>query len=213
MGNKIIGLAGFKGSGKDTLAGFLVGMGFVKDSFAKSVKDVLSIVFSWDRDKLEGLTVEDREWREIPDTWWEEKLDWKNNKWSTFYKRFTPRVAMTCIGTEIFRNEFSDEIWKLSLERRITRYDNVVITDVRFPNEIKLIKENNGKLIRIKRGPEPFWFQDAIKAAKGDENSIIKMTELGIHPSEYLWLAYTFDATIENDTSPEKMLIDFKSII
>lgn len=213
MDNKIIGLSGFKGSGKDTLAGFLTGMGFVKDSFAKSIKDILSIIFSWDRDKLEGLTAEDREWRETPDEWWENKLDWNNNKWSNFYKRFTPRVAMTCIGTELFRNEFSDEIWKLSLERRIIKYNKVVITDVRFPNEIDLIRKHNGKIIRIKRGTEPVWFDKAVEAANGNEDAIHEMVKLNIHPSEYLWLSSKFDATIENDTSPEKMLIEFKSLI
>lgn len=213
MDKKIIGLVGFKGSGKDTLAGFLTGFGFVKDSFAKSVKDILSIIFSWDRYKLEGVTPEDRLWREEPDLWWEGKLDWQNNKWSAFYPRFTPRVAMTLIATDMFRDNFFTDIWKLSLERRIYKFPKVVITDVRFTNEIDLIKENGGKIVRIKRGPEPFWFNDAVCAARGNISCVGTMVKLGVHVSEYQWLSSNFDATIENDSSPEKMLSDIQNII
>ncbi len=51
----LIGLVGLIGSGKDTVAERLVSHhGFVRDSFAKSLKDAVSNIFSWDREMLEG---------------------------------------------------------------------------------------------------------------------------------------------------------------
>ena len=54
----IIGLVGFISSGKGTCADYLVREhGFVKESFANSVKDAVSVVFGWDRQLLEGDTL------------------------------------------------------------------------------------------------------------------------------------------------------------
>lgn len=210
---EIIGLTGFKGSGKDTFARLLTTYGYVKDSFASSLKDVLSIIFSWDRDMLEGISEEDRIWRETPDVWWENKLSWQTSMWKDKYPRFTPRVAMTLIATDMFRDKFNINIWKLSLERRITKHKKVVITDVRFPNEIDLIKENNGKIIRIKRGPEPEWFEEAYQASLGVPYYKDMMFKKGIHESEWKWLSTDFDLVVENNDSPQEMIKYINEII
>ena len=48
----IIGICGFIGSGKDTIADYLVNFHeFRRESFASSLKDAVSAVFGWDRDK------------------------------------------------------------------------------------------------------------------------------------------------------------------
>ena len=61
----IIGICGFIGSGKDTVADYLVNFhGFRRESFANSLKDAVAVVFGWDRILLEGRTKEAREWRE-----------------------------------------------------------------------------------------------------------------------------------------------------
>ena len=58
----LIGIVGLIGSGKDTVAKRLVDKhGFVKDSFAKSLKDAVSAMFNWDRKMLEGDTKESRD--------------------------------------------------------------------------------------------------------------------------------------------------------
>ena len=62
---KIIVLCGLISSGKDTCANMLVRHGnFVKFSFASVLKDVLSVLFGWDRKMLEGDTSESRTERE-----------------------------------------------------------------------------------------------------------------------------------------------------
>ena len=70
----IIGIAGFQGSGKDTIADYLQNIyGFKRDSFASTLKDAVSSVFGWDRELLEGRTKESRAWREQVDAWWSER--------------------------------------------------------------------------------------------------------------------------------------------
>ena len=50
----IIGLLGFAGSGKGTVADILVSKGFKKESFADPVKDAVAAIFGWERSLLEG---------------------------------------------------------------------------------------------------------------------------------------------------------------
>ena len=72
----IIGVCGFIGSGKDTIADYLVNFhGFRRESFASTLKDAVSQVFGWDRTMLEGRTKQAREWREQVDPWWAERLN------------------------------------------------------------------------------------------------------------------------------------------
>jgi hypothetical protein len=87
----VVGVLGFKGSGKDTVGDYLVQKhGFARDSFANPLKDAVAATFNWPRAMLEGDTKSSREWRELPDAWWENKLDWTNHPGSGFSERFTP---------------------------------------------------------------------------------------------------------------------------
>ena len=53
----IIGICGFIGSGKDTIADYLVNLHhFRRESFANTLKDAVAQVFGWDRTMLEGRT-------------------------------------------------------------------------------------------------------------------------------------------------------------
>ena len=53
LASMIIGIIGAIGSGKDTIADYLVkNHGFTRLSFAGKVKDVAAIVFGWDRTML-----------------------------------------------------------------------------------------------------------------------------------------------------------------
>jgi len=199
---QVVGILGFKGSGKDTAGEYLVREhGFVVESFANPLKDLISAVFGWDRALLEGNTTDSRAWRETPDPWWEAKLDWSNNAGS-YLGRFTPRVAMQYIGTDVLRNHFDTNLWIKSLEYRLQGKDRVVVTDCRFPNECKLIRDNDGLLFRVRRGPEPEWFTSAQAAAMGSEPARMNMATLypGVHISEWAWLAEDV-LTIKNDST------------
>jgi hypothetical protein len=206
----IIGFVGFIGSGKDTAADYLVNFhGFRRDSFASTLKDAVANVFGWDRTLLEGRTKESREWREQVDSWWAERLKMPN---------LTPRLMLQIWGTEVCRNGFHNDIWIASLENKIRKtHDNIVITDVRFTNEIKAIKNAGGKVFRIKRGPDPDWFDDAINFNQGPTNmtwalSKMRLDQCKIHASESSWVGNKhIDTEIDNNGSIDDLYNQLRS--
>lgn len=184
----IIGLVGFIGSGKGTVGDILETQGFSKDSFAKPLKDACSIMFGWPREMLEGDTEVSRKWREEPDSFWSEKFGYT----------FTPRLALQLMGTEAGRNVFHQDVWVISLLNRAKGKD-VVVTDVRFKNEINYIQQNGGVIVRVRRGEEPDWYKLAEDAAAGFSSAIMGMKDKGIHQSEWDWIGSEFNYTIDND--------------
>ena len=193
----IIGFVGFIGSGKDTAADYLVNFhGFRRDSFANTLKDAVAAVFGWDRVLLEGRTKEAREWREQVDPWWAERLGKAD---------LTPRWVLQYWGTEVCRKAFHDDIWIASLENRIRRTgDNIVISDVRFPNEIKAIHNAGGQVVRIRRGEEPEWYDHALNFNAGEKRigwaiGRARLEYLKIHASETAWVGGDIDVTVYND--------------
>ena len=159
----IIGICGFQSAGKDTLAEYLINnYGFVKLSYAGALKDIISIIFGWDRVKLEGISKEDREWREHIDEWWATQLG---------MPQLTPRYVLQYFGTDLFRTYWHKDIWVKVVENQLTKYKNIVITDCRFPNEIDLIKKYNGHIIHIYRKELPIWFE---KYKNGEDVEEIK---------------------------------------
>ena len=208
----IIGFVGFIGSGKDTAADYLVNChGFRRDSFANTLKDAVAQVFGWDRTLLEGRTAEARKWREQLDVWWSERLN---------IPELTPRWVLQQWGTEVCRQGFHDDIWIASLENKMRKTrDNIVISDVRFPNEIKAIHNAGGLVVRIKRGNDPDWYEAALSANRGpDGNSTwslskAKLERLGIHASETAWVGGAIDYTVINNTTIDDMCQQIKNLV
>lgn len=197
----IIGVVGFIGSGKGTVGEILVKeYGFIAESFAKPLKDAISIIFNWPRNLLEGDTKESREWREQVDEWWSKQLGWS----------VTPRAVLQKMGTEAGRNVFGAPLWTSSLIARLDPVKNYVITDVRFANEIDTIRNAFGEIIRVKRGPEPRWINQAIHMLKVNPDQSSFLYEEGqnskeIHISEYGWVNSKMDRTIQNDGTIEDL--------
>jgi len=200
----IVGFVGLIGAGKDTAADYLVNFhGFRRDSFAGTLKDAVASVFGWDRTLLEGRTKESREWRDQVDTWWADRLDIKN---------LTPRWVLQNWGTEVCRHGFHDDIWIASLENKMRKTtDNIVISDVRFTNEIKAIHDAGGIVIRVKRGNEPEWFDAAIAYNKGPNGNTewalgkAKLDRFHVHASEYSWAGGNIDIVIDNNSSIDEL--------
>jgi hypothetical protein len=188
----IIGICGLIGSGKDTIADYLVNFyEFRRESFASTLKDAVSAVFGWDRTMLEGRTKEAREWREEVDSWWAERLDMPT---------LTPRWVLQYWGTEVCRKGFHDDIWIASLENKLRNSkDHVVISDCRFPNEIQSIRNAGGQIIWVKRGELPSWYDLALSANQGYNLAQQELKRLRIHASETAWIGTDFDHVIENN--------------
>ena len=198
----IIGLVGFIGSGKGTVGDLLVEQGFIKDSFAKPLKDAVAVMFGWPRELLEGDTEVSRSWREKSDSYWSEKFEYE----------FTPRLALQLMGTEAGRNVFHKDLWVISLLNRAKNKD-VVVTDVRFQNEIKYIQDNDGVVVRVKRGPEPDWYSLAEDANEGFSSAIMGMVDIGIHKSEWDWIGSEFNYVIDNKGTLQDLGNEVKSML
>ena len=208
----IIGICGFIGSGKDTIADYLVNIHqFRRESFANTLKDAVSQVFGWDRDMLEGRTRQSREWRERVDPWWAKRLNMPD---------LTPRWVLQYWGTEVCRRAFHDDIWIAALENKLrSSNDDIVISDCRFPNEIKSIKAAGGIVIRVVRGPEPDWYDAAVSANRGPNGntswaiSRAKLERLGVHASESAWAGTKFDAEVDNNSSMDHLLNQINDLV
>jgi len=207
----IIGFVGLIGAGKDTAADYLVNShGFRRDSFANTLKDAVAQVFGWDRTLLEGRTAEARAWREQVDEWWAERLQ---------MPQLTPRWILQYWGTEVCRQGFHDDIWIASLENKMRKTkDNIVISDVRFPNEIKAIKNAGGIVVRIRRGPDPDWFQYAEAYNAGPSRigwalSRDQLVNRGIHASEYSWVGGEIDFVVTNDSTVDDLYKQIEKLL
>jgi hypothetical protein len=207
----IIGICGFIGSGKDTVADYLVNLHhFRRESFANTLKDAVSAVFGWDRTMLEGRTKQAREWREQQDNWWTNRLGIV----------ITPRWVLQNWGTEVCRNGFHDDIWIASLENKLRNStDDVVISDCRFPNEIKAIKQAGGIVVRVVRGPEPEWYDAAVSRNRGPNGNSTwslsgrKLEQLGVHASETAWVGTKFDVVLDNNGTLDDLYQQVKRLV
>ena len=210
----IIGVCGFIGAGKDTVADYLVNWHeFKRQSFASSLKDAVSAVFGWDRDLLEGRTKESREWREQVDAWWSVRLSMPH---------LTPRWILQYWGTEVCRGAFHDDIWIASVENKLRQSkDDIVISDCRFPNEVLAIKRAGGKVVWVKRGPTPVWYDCAMLTLKTPYDDLWFLQDQGesmctkyhtVHASEWSWVATDFDQVINNDGTVEQLYEQIKNL-
>jgi len=208
---KIISVSGFIGSGKDTIADYLVTeFGFKRLSFAGTLKDAVAAIFGWDRDLIDGTTKESRVWRDQVDQWWSDRLGIPN---------LTPRYILQHIGTDVFRNHFHDEMWIASAENQIRHSkDNIVITDARFDNEVQAIKRAGGTTIRVERGERPNWYKDAVAyntfTYDGDRlRAKQRLEQANIHASEYSSVGLVYDHLIQNNGTVDDLQQRVKSIV
>ena len=195
----IIGLVGWIGSGKNTVANILTEQHkFDADSFAAPLKDAVAHIFNWPRKTLEGDTDHSRHFRECVDQWWQSKLNIKN---------FTPRLALQIVGTELFREHFHHKIWLDSLEHRYIAGGQkpTIITDCRFRNELAFVKQMGGFTIRVKRGDDPHWTELAKQAQEGDAFAEQQLSDIGIHASEWDHTGILVDFIIENNGTLEQL--------
>lgn len=195
----IIGICGLIGSGKGTVGDILVDYhNFQKISFADKLKDGAAAIFGWDRALLEGDSDRSRLWREKPDDFWSKELG----------HEVTPRLVLQLMGTDCMRYGFHDDIWVLLVKKHMMEHPhiNYVIPDVRFPNEMKVIRELGGQVWNVRRGDLPNWWGDAILDNNTGSNL---MDQHKIHPSEWKWIDSNdkFDKIIYNESTLEELYI------
>ncbi len=130
--SKIICVTGKAGSGKDSIADYLVKeRNFKRLALADPIRDIIHLLLVMDIEN-----VWDRVLREKPiDFITKSKID--NDYWSV-------RKLLQFTGTDLFRNLVCKKIWIRNLIQRIEPGRNYVTTDIRFPNEIDGVREKIG---------------------------------------------------------------------
>ena len=129
----IIGLSGYAQSGKDTVAGLMIGLhGYERVAFADKIKELL---FNMDPDLPGGLslvlTVED--------------YGWDKTKQIREVRRLLQTLG---VGA---RKVFGEDFWVQQALSGIHGSDKIVVTDVRFPNEAQFINDLGGQVWRVQR--------------------------------------------------------------
>ena len=132
----IIGMCGYKGHGKDSCGEILASTrGFVLLSFAAPIKAMLMEGLRLSREQVYGSQVS------------KETVDPRYG--------VTPRHMMQTLGTEWGRQLIAPDIWVKAAIERAKDYaaegTSVVLTDVRFPNEAKAIREAGGQIWAVLR--------------------------------------------------------------
>jgi hypothetical protein len=170
---KLIGIAGRKFSGKDTAANILVEeAGFVNVKFAFGIKTLATAFF-----KFIGFP-EDVIHEVVDGSRKEESFAILVDEGTALFAQFvqvehdllstilgidlraidfppftgtTSREFQQFIGTEIGRNLAGETVWTDAAMAEAEKHERVVISDVRFPNELDIIHDRGGIVARLQR--------------------------------------------------------------
>lgn len=132
----LIGIAGLKGSGKDTFAETFLAAEWLRIRFADPIKEMLYslLLLAWELDPMRWI---DGDWKEEP---------------CHILCGRTMRHAMQTLGTEWGREQIDIGLWTNIFKKRVlATKEKIVCTDVRFPQEVDIIHHLNGIVLRVER--------------------------------------------------------------
>lgn len=189
----IIGLTGKKGHGKDTLARELVVRDeFVRLAFADALKESAAALFDVPVELFDAH--KNRE---------DAIIEFTTGGGGCLrlhtHAQLTVRQFLQRYGTEAHRDVFGDSFWIDVMRRKIAAHmvttetgaiDKIVVTDVRFENEAKLIRKLGGHVIEVYR-------PQVVDAGDG-------------HASEQTPIA---DAIVWNEGTPQETYSRLRSIM
>jgi hypothetical protein len=121
--------------------------------------------------------------------------DYQSNE--DIYLPITIGRLMQIVGSDCFRNIIGEDVWvkKMIKNLQTCKNTNVVISDVRFPNEADLIKKTNGVIVYINR--------DLISST--DKRSVSHISETAIDSIKY-------DYIINNNGSIKDLYKNFTGL-
>lgn len=161
---RLVALGGRKGSGKSTAAQALIDRGFIRVKMAGALKAMLAALLEYQgatSDEIDRCIEGDL--KEVPSY--------------VHLKGMTPRHAMQTLGTEWGRNLMNENFWADVTLNRVQQLlqdgHNVLVDDVRFPNELTFLeavrgicsvyitrpgvnKEDSGHYSELALGPDDF---------------------------------------------------------
>lgn len=170
----IICMSGKAGSGKDTVADYLVkNHDFKRMAFADPLRDIVQLVFVMDKENVWDRKLRELPLKDFPNHATNDIVKWYYNEGFINFPNITKdelsvlkesynwtgdmitsmsrdemywsvRKLLQFIGTEMFRNLINRDIWVKNFISRIEPGTNYVVTDARFINEIECIKKHFG---------------------------------------------------------------------
>jgi hypothetical protein len=187
---RVIGLCGAARCGKDTAADSLIRRGWKKMAFADPVRwgllgvnptvNVAALLHPLQR--LTGARIH-YSLQQAVDRW----------GWDALKEKTEVRGLLQRYGTEGGRDIHGQGCWLNIANRRLADvppWNNVVFTDVRFPNESALIRKNYaGKVIRI----------------VSQRSANFRCDAEGNHASEHSLQPSDWDAVVRNDSTIEDL--------
>lgn len=225
VGKIIQGLSINKNADYEYIEKFYINSNWKIKKFANTLKDIVCLLLNCTREQLEDREFKEKELGEewwiiskpeigmfIPysEDSWAAHGDFEHN-----LIRLTPRLLLQLLGTECGRQIIHPNVWVNALMSKyeasvpypafkrlmgdITRKDKEfpswIITDMRFPNELKAVKDRKNSLtLRIER----------------PNNSLLKNEE---HISETALDNEIFDEVIINDGTIENLINKVKTIL
>lgn len=144
----IIGIIGRKRSGKDEVAKTIASQyDFTKYAFADPIKEICRIAFLWD-DEMDEIG----DHKEEIDEFWEisKREAWKYTGTELFQKHFGEYLPK-------FKEKFGRKLWAVRFKKwyeEVNDNPNVVVSDVRFPHEVEVLKMMGSVLVKVDRGIE-----------------------------------------------------------
>jgi hypothetical protein len=130
----IIGISGKMGSGKDTVGQMIIDSQHINWSIAKFADKLKKIAHLMTGYPIEDMYSQEGKHKFMPE-------------WGMTIRDFQIKL-----GTEAVRDGIHQDGWILALFADYKEgEDNWIITDVRFPNEVKAIEQRGGVVVRINR--------------------------------------------------------------
>lgn len=140
--NRLIGLVGRAGVGKDESAKILGNFGYIRIAFADKLKEEVdyAILTNQRPVELESYIVDLMDQMKVGDVW---------------EKPTKPhvRIVLQHWGTEYRRVHFGQDYWVDQVEKviRANEFDYFVISDARFENEVDMVRRLGGRVFKIER--------------------------------------------------------------
>jgi hypothetical protein len=224
--------------------------------FADKLKDIVCLLTNCTRDQLED---EDFKNEELGEEWWVYREKTYNLLYAYLSNpkyflntgdyeiiKLTRRKLLQLIGTDCGRNIVHPNIWVNSLFADYYPYpiinsthcvSNWIITDMRFPNELKAVKDRGGISIRVNRlidkvvyvieNDQPFvnWY-GTVESYNGnnffnirnqvDDVVLVHKNQITLqekHESETALDNSTFDYEVDNNGTIEELVEQVKQIL
>ena len=219
MEKNLISISGSAGHGKDTVAKIIQwllsgsGLGSIPlEDVAKDSRHLDAFLLDSSGFEIKKFAGKLKEIASIltgvPIHKWEDQ-EFKNEKmpedWGMTYREFLQRL-----GTEAMRDGLHKDIWVNALfsdyrPQKMSEYNpsRWIITDTRFPNEFKAIKERGGLMLKV------------VRTEKDSAGNRILSNHIRseIHSSETALEGYEFDHIIFNDDGILELAHKVKKIL